>query len=355
MEVVLREALATGGVAGPVATVDAPDAPFAHAAVEAGAQRVTVFRDLAGAALAPPLADGALDGAWASGAGLIIGELPKSLAELDEIAAAVADRADAGVRLILGARERHLVHSMNGVLETHFGEVRASLGRRKARALVATRPLPGRGAPYPRCATLQLPGGGLCEVRAHGGAFAGPRLDLGTRVLLEALAADPALIGAGAGGGPIAEPRTSPVAIDLGCGTGVLATVFARAHPGWRVIATDRSWAAAASARATAAANDVDIEVVQADAGHGLPPAGAELILLNPPFHEGHRVDPALANRLFDAAARLLRPGGVCLTVFNSSLHHRQQLERRVGPTTQCRRTPKFTVTRSQRREERSR
>lgn len=272
----------------------------------------------------------------------MIGALPKSLAELDEIAAVVAHRADPDVRLILGARERHLVHSMNEVLEDHFGEVRASLGVRKARALVATVPRPDRGVAYPRGESVLLPDGSRIEVRAHGGAFAGPRLDLGTRVLLETITAQPSLIGAPA--------ATTPVAIDLGCGTGVLATAFGRQHPDWRVIATDRSWAATASAEATARANGVAIEVVQADAGGVLPAESADLILLNPPFHAGHRVDPALANTLFDAAARLLRPGGVCLTVFNSSLRHRQQLEHRIGPTEQCNRTPKFTVTRSRRR-----
>ena len=42
-------------------------------------------------------------------------------------------------------------------------------------------------------------------------------------------------------------------AVDLGCGTGVLATWLAREHPHARVIATDQSAAAVASAAATAA------------------------------------------------------------------------------------------------------
>ena len=57
------------------------------------------------------------------------------------------------------------------------------------------------------------------------------------------------------------------------------------------------------------------------------------------------------ADRLFAAAARVLRPGGELWTVYNSALRYKPALPRIVGPTDRSPTpTPKFTVTVSTRR-----
>jgi 16S rRNA (guanine1207-N2)-methyltransferase len=123
-------------------------------------------------------------------------------------------------------------------------------------------------------------------------------------------------------------------------------------HPGWQVVATDQSWAAVASARATVEANGLAdrVRVVRDDAGSTLPSGGADVVLLNPPFHVGATVHVGIAHKLFEATARLLRPGGELWCVWNSPLGYRPALERVVGPTRQVSRGPKFTVTVSTRR-----
>jgi 16S rRNA (guanine1207-N2)-methyltransferase len=330
VEVVLGEletlgALGAGSGAGSgasIATVETADGEFARAlaavAGRAAGARIRAFSDtgVAADALAGLEAEvdevSALDASLFAGATVIAGRLPKSLAELDELAEVAAAHADDGVTLILGGREKFLNRSMNEQLARHFGEVRATRGHRKARALVATLPRRGGEPTYPREARIRDLD---LEVCAHGAAFAGPTLD-------------------------------------LGCGTGILAAWFAREHPAARVVATDRSWAACASAAATARANGLDdrIEVVRATSGAGLADASSELVLLNPPFHDGHEVQQGMANDLFRAAARVLRDGGQLVTVFNSHLRHREHLERIVGPTRQLARTPKFTVTLTTRR-----
>ncbi|MBO0981172.1 class I SAM-dependent methyltransferase [Microbacterium sp. SD291] len=299
-----------------------------------------------------------LDPALLSGARLVLLQLPKALAELEEIADAVARWAAPDAVLVAGGRVKHMTLAQNEVLGRSFARVQAQRAERKSRLIVATEPLPmPADPPYPVTARH----GGLTLV-AHGGAFAGARLDIGTRVLLEVLAdrapqlrrsvADSA--GSARNG---AEPgRSSGVVngtvIDLGCGTGALAVSYALAHPDARVIATDRSAAAAASARETVAANGVagQVTVMHDDAGSELPDASADVVLLNPPFHLGSSVHTGAATRLFEAAARLLRPGAELWTVYNSSLGYRAELTRIVGATEQVHRTPKFTVTRSIRR-----
>ena len=272
-----------------------------------------------------------LDAELLSGARLVLLQLPKSLAELEEIADAVARWAASGVVLVAGGRVKHMTLAQNEVLGRSFAHVQPQRAERKSRLIVASAPRPVPADP-PFPVTAQHDG---LTLVAHGGAFAGARLDIGTRVLLEVL-------GSRVGG------SVSRV-LDLGCGTGALAVSYALAHPEAQVIATDRSAAAVASARATAAANGVAdrITVMHDDAASEIADASVDIVLLNPPFHLGTSVHTGAATRLFEAAARVLRPGGELFTVYNSSLGYRAELTRLIGHTEQLSRTPKFTVTRS--------
>ncbi|MFE4195217.1 class I SAM-dependent methyltransferase [Paenarthrobacter sp. NPDC056912] len=272
-----------------------------------------------------------LDRGLLEGAGLVLMQLPKSLAELEETADAVARFAAPDAVLLAGGRVKHMSLGMNAVLERHFASVQPQLARQKSRVLLARGPQPSPlAAPYPVVEPLPELGITVC---AHGAAFSGARLDIGTRYLLSFLDRMP-------------EAR---LAVDLGCGTGILATMYARRHQNARVIATDQSAAAVASAKGTALANGLGerIEVVHDDALSTLDPGSADVILLNPPFHLGASVHAGAALKMFQAAARVLAPGGQLWTVYNSHLQYRASLERLIGPTVEEGRNPKFTVTRS--------
>lgn len=263
-----------------------------------------------------------------SGAEIVLLQLPRTLAELEEIAAAVARNASPGVLLLAGGRIKHMSLGMNAVLERHFQSVQPQLARRKSRIIVSSgardAQAPGWGPVVAHVAELDL------SVAAHGAVFAGAKVDIGTRFLLTFLPEMPA----------------ARHAIDLGCGSGILAAMYARQNPGSRVTATDRSAAAVASARATAQANKLEgrITTLQDDAMSTVPAGSADLILLNPPFHLGASVHAGAGIKLFEAAARVLAPGGELWTVFNRHLHYLPLLERLVGPTTVKGGNPKFTV-----------
>ena len=280
-----------------------------------------------------------------SGAKVVLLRLPRSLDALDEVAELIAAHAHPDVTVYAGGMIKHLALAMNDVLGTHFASVRAGLARQKARVLTVTDPSTASGsAPVPASAAISdtWPKRQFHEdlglwVCAHGGAFAGTRVDIGTRFLLSVL--------------DKAKPEAAS-AIDLGCGTGVVAAALAMARPGITVLATDHSAAAVASARATAQVNGVAdrVSVLRDDALASQPDASSELILLNPPFHVGATVHTGLATRLFEDAARVLAPGGELWTVFNSHLGYRPALTRIVGPTREVARNTKFTITVSTRR-----
>ena len=289
------------------------------------------FTGLAGAYRHLPLGADLLQGAR-----VVLVQLPRSLAALDELAGAIARFATDDVTVIAGGRIKHMSVAMNEVLRRHFGELTVTPARQKSRVLLATRPIrpDADAATWPRSVEHADLGLTVC---AHGAAFAGTTIDIGTRFLLDYL------------------DRMKPdaaTAIDLGCGTGVLAAALALRRPGLQVLASDQSAAAVASATATMQANGVAdrVRVLRDDALGTQPDASAELILLNPPFHIGSSVHAGIALKLFEDAARVLRPGGELWTVWNTHLGYRPALTRIVGQTHQVARNTKFTITVSTRR-----
>ncbi|WP_280366850.1 class I SAM-dependent methyltransferase [Nocardia wallacei] len=262
---------------------------------------------------------------------VVLLRLPRALSGLAEIADAIARYADPEVEVFAGARDKYLTPAMNDVLAESFGSVRASRGRQKSRILLARDPKPVGSLPFP--VRKQLDEMDL-EVVAHGAAFSGPRLDIGTRFLLDHVR------------------RMKPDArdaIDLGCGTGILAVALAKARPQVSVVGTDQSAAAVASARATAGVNGVAdrVTVLRDDAMTGVAGHSADLVLCNPPFHVGAAVHTGSAIKMFSETGRVLRPGGELWTVYNSHLNYRGVMERLVGKTDVVGRNRKFTVTRS--------
>lgn len=309
-------------------------------------------------------ANGDLSAILFAGAQVVLMQLPKDLRQLEHWAHLVSRYADPSVQVFAGGRVKHMTRAMNDVLARSFGSVTASLARQKSRVLIAAGPLRSdegvvsgavgddEGEPEAGNAAQSRES----HVGEHydsdldlwvcstPGSFASGKVDIGTRFLIPFLE-DRVNLPEGAEGDEL-------VAVDLGCGTGLLTAALLRAHPDYYVIATDRSAAAVASTRATIRRNGLDKfgGSVEVRRDHGLsqqPDTSVDLVVCNPPFHSEAAITTAAADAMFAEAARVLKPGGVMLTVFNSHLSHRRALERIVGPTVQRGRNAKFTVTRS--------
>ena len=271
-----------------------------------------------------------------SGARLVLLRLPRSLDRLDEVAGLIAGHAASDVVVVAGGRLKHMSTAMNEVIGAWFDRVDVSHARQKSRVLTAREPRSRRQPPAPGWPRGERHDDLGLTLVAHGGVFAGTGVDIGTRFLLEQLGS--------------AVPDAAS-AVDLACGSGVVAAWLARERPALRVTATDRSASAAASARRTAEVNGLAdrITVTQADGLELVADGSERLVVLNPPFHSDAALHTGIAAHLFADAARVLAPGGELWCVWNSHLRYRPLLERVVGPTRQIDRNPKFTVTASTR------
>lgn len=330
---------------GELVVIDDAYGALALGAAAAGARGIRVHQDLvtgeralAGnaerAGLAGEVRSLPLGVELLAAARLVLLRLPRSLDRLDEVAGLIAGHAASDVVVVAGGRVKHMSLAMNDVLGAWFERVDVSHARQKSRVLTAGAPRSLRQPPAPGWPRGERHDDLGLTLVAHGGVFAGTGVDIGTRFLLEQL------------GDAVPDAAS---AVDLACGSGVVAAWLARERPALRVTATDRSASAAASARETAEVNALAgrITVTQADGLELLPDASEPLIVLNPPFHSDAALHTGIAAHLFADATRVLAPGGELWCVWNSHLRYRPLLERVVGPTRQVARNPKFTVTAS--------
>jgi 23S rRNA (guanine1835-N2)-methyltransferase len=159
--------------------------------------------------------------------------------------------------------------------------------------------------------------------------FGGDRLDAGTALLAGVL--DQA-------------PAASAVA-DLCCGTGVLGLVVQRLQPTAEVHYFDESYQAVFAARTNVAANAPNsASTFHVADGFGGIEARFDLVVCNPPFHQGNVVTDDVALDLFRHAKHRLKPGGELWMVGNRHLDYHAKLRHIFPSVRQVAATSTFVV-----------
>jgi 16S rRNA (guanine1207-N2)-methyltransferase len=152
--------------------------------------------------------------------------------------------------------------------------------------------------------------GAPLRLRSLPGVFAAGRLDAGSALLLENL-----------------RPTPGARVLDIGCGCGVLG-LAARRRGAAQVDMLDVSLAALASARASVALTDTTgVRVFAGDRVTAIGGARYDLIVTNPPFHQGKQTDYETTPRLLREALPLLAPNGRLLLVANGFLPYQRLLD----------------------------
>ena len=316
-----------GEITEPVAVLDDVTGSLTRALVERGHRPTVWCDDVRSEMLLPttPLVTRAAAPASAlTDARTVLWRLPRAVGAVEEYAELIARQADPGVRVIAAERDKQLTRSMNTALARSFESVTASLGHRKARALLASGPRPVEPS-WPRTARIESLD---IDVVAHGATFSTNRLDRGTALLTSCFDQLP----------------DAATAIDLGSGSGILATLLARR--GVRVHALDVAWSATDATRLTAAANGVEVDVQRRNglAGWNEP---VDLIVTNPPFHVRAAKDTSPTRELFGQASRVLMDGGELWCVYNAHLPYLHWLRQAIGPTHIVARDRAYVVTKS--------
>lgn len=249
---------------------------------------------------------------------LVLLKIPKSLAFLEDLLLRLRPLLQPRARLMAGGMIKHTPARAYRLMADIIGPVQTSLGWKKARlAEVAYAPeiTSLRAGLSPSEYQLEEFSWTLAS-RAN--VFSREHLDLGTRLLLKHLP----------GGDRFRK------IVDLGCGNGVLALALARLFPEAEILGVDESYQAIASAQDNARRAGLagqEITFVVADGLAETPVGRFDLVVCNPPFHQGRAIGDSTAWRMFTQAKRTLREKGELLIVGNRHLGYHVKLKRLFG------------------------
>jgi 16S rRNA (guanine1207-N2)-methyltransferase len=268
---------------------------------------------------------------------VVLVKIPKVLSLLEAQLVELRELVGPDTVIVGGGMTRDIHSSTIALFEQIIGPTRTSLAKKKARLIFSTvDPELCPEAPQPTLFDLGVQG---VQVVNHPGVFSAQRLDNGTRLLLDNL------------------PSTSggQEVIDLGCGSGALGVAVALDDPTAHITFVDESRMAVRSAEATfkgafaerASGSFRRPTFRVADCLDGLPGDSVDLILCNPPFHQGRVQGDDVAWKMFTGAKRVLRPGGELWVVGNRHLEYFDKLKRAFGNSQVMASNPKFLVIRA--------
>ena len=162
------------------------------------------------------------------------------------------------------------------------------------------------------------------------GLFSHDRVDAGSKLLAECLPAE-----------------LKGRAADFGAGWGYLSVELAQRAPGIASIDLfEASFAACAAARANLArlAPAPPCEVVWRDLTAESVERHYDVIVMNPPFHQGRAAEPSLGEAMIRAASAALKAGGRLLLVANRGLPYEAVLQSGFSRHGELRRDERFKV-----------
>jgi 23S rRNA (guanine1835-N2)-methyltransferase len=237
--------------------------------------------------------------------------LPREQRRLRWLAWRLGQVLPPGTPVWFGARSKDVQQSAVAVIDAALGPAKTTRARHRSRLIQAT--VEERDVPEPVGAKWAHQG---ATVRAWPGVFGETKLDKGAAVLA----------------GAIRDWGASRI-VDLGCGTGILGLLAARANPTTTIDFRDSSALAIASAERSWQATGLDDRgtFIAADVLDGVRSQSVDVVLCNPPFHAGRTLTRVVAHRMIAGSARVLRPDGRLILVGNRHLGYHERLPRHFG------------------------
>jgi 16S rRNA (guanine1207-N2)-methyltransferase len=141
------------------------------------------------------------------------------------------------------------------------------------------------------------------------GVFGWNKIDQGSALLLEQMPEFIKRLN-------ISKEDTTSRVLDLGCGYGYLLSAM-KDYSFETLVGTDNNAAAIQAAEATMKANDIDAQIIPANCAESINQK-FDVIVCNPPFHQGFSVENEMTDRFLAATRRLLTSGGAAIFVVNT-------------------------------------
>ena len=262
--------------------------------------------------------------------------IPKALAFFEDLLCHVTHHLHAHSKIISGIMVKYLIDAHFQLLENTIGATKTSLAQKKARLLFTSFQHQPKISPYPTKIKIENYDQNFTH---HSNLFSREKLDIGTRFFLTCI-----------------PNEKCDVILDLGCGNGIVGITAQQKNPAAKLIFSDESYLSLQSARSNYAnyfpnrAQEIktatppkstehidhpdvkpEAEFLWTNAYEDAIPGTVDLVLCNPPFHQGTTLSDSIARQMFRDAHRALKPGGKLRIVGNRHLQYPAKLQRIFG------------------------
>ena len=242
--------------------------------------------------------------------GIILMQVPKELDLLEYQLSLISRLAPPGIPVVAGGMTRYIHTSNIKLFEAYLGDVTSSLAWKKSRLITGTT-VGERGTPYPLSTSYLDPRSGATIVSLPG-VFSSDHPDPGSSLLAHSV--------------PQMSERTR--VLDVGCGNGYLLSVVGLKNTGLKLFGCDDSQMAVLSTIQTLENNGLSGDVRHGHATADIDDASIDVVVCNPPFHQGHSRHDQIAWEMFVGAKKVLVSGGELFAVGNRNQGYHIQLGR---------------------------
>jgi 23S rRNA (guanine1835-N2)-methyltransferase len=243
---------------------------------------------------------------------LVLLRLPKNTSFFEDILCHLSHHLHDESSIICGSMVKYLSASYFELLKKYIGPTTTSLAHKKARLIFANFLKGPTASPYPlsvKVESLEKP------LINHSNLFSRDKLDIGTRFFLEHV--------------PANDDKNI---LDLGCANGIIGIKAKMLNPQAKIIFSDESAMAIESAKINYHNYFSDeAQFIWTNCFEGQPQGQLDLILCNPPFHQGNTIGDFVARQMFQDSLRSLRAGGKIRVIGNSHLGYQMKLKKIFG------------------------
>ena len=234
-----------------------------------------------------------------------------------------------GGKIVLSGMSKHIHRSTITLFEKYFHSVSTSLAKKKARLLYASDLIKEEKSQtlksFPVIEYKDL------SITSYPGVFSFKQIDDGTQFLVETINLNPGI----------------ETVIDLGCGNGIIGLYLAKYNDIKKIVFTDDSYLAIESAKENWNNNFVtkpDADFLIEHSLESMPDDSVDLVVTNPPYHQGFTNTMQIALSFFSDAHRVLKKGGEFWIVANNHLGYFKSLDIMYASVTRIAKNSNYTI-----------